>query len=248
MAKGLWKNTYAGVEPGRILGRDRQSYFDCNRVNNWNHGPIGTREQLKLYDPDGYELVRDDVQPDARERLALHAAAAAAERDRAAGEVQDRPVLHEVHLGPRVPGARLEARQRRGAAQGQRHDPQDVRLPARHPEGDDRGRRAAGRAGPRGEAERPAGVQGREERGGARPRALPRLHADTEADGRSRGERARPAEGAVRGQGHGGERVREGLLPRHRAAAGRSGVREAAREAAVRAAREAPGRRVRQDG
>src|SRR5207302_1465483 len=34
------------------------SYFDCNRVNNWNHGPIGTREQLKAYDPEAYELVR----------------------------------------------------------------------------------------------------------------------------------------------------------------------------------------------
>src|SRR6266478_8923250 len=32
--------------------------FDCNRVNNWNHGPIGTREQLKVYDPESYELVR----------------------------------------------------------------------------------------------------------------------------------------------------------------------------------------------
>src|SRR5262249_14963067 len=35
-----------------------QSYFDCNRVNNWNHAAVGTREQLKLYDPEGYELVR----------------------------------------------------------------------------------------------------------------------------------------------------------------------------------------------
>ena len=35
-----------------------QSYFDCNRVNNWNHNSIGTREQLKHYDPEGYELVR----------------------------------------------------------------------------------------------------------------------------------------------------------------------------------------------
>jgi len=27
-------------------------------VNNWNHGPIGTREQLKAYDPETYEFVR----------------------------------------------------------------------------------------------------------------------------------------------------------------------------------------------
>jgi len=58
MDKGLWKNTYAGTNPGEFWAEVCQSYFDCNRVNNWNHGPIGTREQLKLYDPDSYELVR----------------------------------------------------------------------------------------------------------------------------------------------------------------------------------------------
>ena len=54
----LWKNTYAGSNAGEYWGEICQSYFDCNRVNNWNHGPIGTREQLKLYDPAGYHLVR----------------------------------------------------------------------------------------------------------------------------------------------------------------------------------------------
>jgi len=33
-------------------------YFDCNRANNWNHGPIARREQFKIYDPEGYELVK----------------------------------------------------------------------------------------------------------------------------------------------------------------------------------------------
>src|SRR5213594_3111390 len=56
--KGLWKNTYAGSNPGEFWAEICQSYFDCNRVNNWNHGPVGTREQLKAYDPDSYELVR----------------------------------------------------------------------------------------------------------------------------------------------------------------------------------------------
>lgn len=58
LAKGLWKNTYAGSNPGEYWAEICQSYFDCNRVNNWNHGPIGTREQLRAYDPEGYELVR----------------------------------------------------------------------------------------------------------------------------------------------------------------------------------------------
>ncbi len=56
--KGLWKNAYAGSNAGEYWAELCQSYFDCNRINNWNHGPIGTREQLKTYDPDGYELVR----------------------------------------------------------------------------------------------------------------------------------------------------------------------------------------------
>jgi len=56
--KGLWKNVYAGGNAGEYWAEIAQSYFDCNRVNNWNHAHVGTREQLKEYDPMGYELVR----------------------------------------------------------------------------------------------------------------------------------------------------------------------------------------------
>ena len=56
--KGLYKNTYAIGNSGEYWCEIAQAYFDCNRVNNWNHGPIGRREQLKIYDPEGYELVR----------------------------------------------------------------------------------------------------------------------------------------------------------------------------------------------
>jgi hypothetical protein len=58
VGKGLWKNTYAGSNQAEYWAELCQSYFDCNRVNNWNHGPVGTREQLRQYDPDGYDLVR----------------------------------------------------------------------------------------------------------------------------------------------------------------------------------------------
>ena len=58
LALGLWTNTYAASNPAEYWAEICQSYFDCNRVNNWNHGPVGTREQLKQYDPDGYDLVR----------------------------------------------------------------------------------------------------------------------------------------------------------------------------------------------
>jgi hypothetical protein len=56
--KGLWKLAYAAGNAGEYWAEVCQSYFDCNRVNNWNHGPIGTREQLKAYDPEAYELCR----------------------------------------------------------------------------------------------------------------------------------------------------------------------------------------------
>jgi hypothetical protein len=55
---GLWKNTYAGSNPGEFWAEVSQAYFDCGRPNNWNHGPIARREQLKAYDPETYELVR----------------------------------------------------------------------------------------------------------------------------------------------------------------------------------------------
>ena len=56
--QGLYEHAYAGSNPGEYWAEICQSYFDCNRVNNWNHGPVGTREQLRAYDPQGYELVR----------------------------------------------------------------------------------------------------------------------------------------------------------------------------------------------
>src|SRR5687767_9014002 len=56
--KGLWKYAYTAGNQAEYWAEICQSYFDCNRVNNWNHASIGTREQLKLYDPAGYGLVR----------------------------------------------------------------------------------------------------------------------------------------------------------------------------------------------
>jgi hypothetical protein len=56
--KGLWQYAYAGSNQAEYWAEICQSYFDCNRVNNWNHNSVGSREQLKIYDPDGYDLVK----------------------------------------------------------------------------------------------------------------------------------------------------------------------------------------------
>jgi hypothetical protein len=58
MAADLWKNAYAASNPAEYWAEICQSYFNCNRINNWNHNAVATREQLKLYDPEGYDLVR----------------------------------------------------------------------------------------------------------------------------------------------------------------------------------------------
>jgi dipeptidyl aminopeptidase/acylaminoacyl peptidase len=58
ISKGLWKNAYTASNAAEYWAEICQSYFDCNRINNWNHAPIGRREQLKQFDPDGYELVK----------------------------------------------------------------------------------------------------------------------------------------------------------------------------------------------
>ena len=56
--KGLWAYSYAGTNAGEYWGEVCQTYFDTQRVNNWNHNFVGTREQLRDYDPEGYELAR----------------------------------------------------------------------------------------------------------------------------------------------------------------------------------------------
>lgn len=55
---GLYQYAYAGSNAGEYWAEIVQAYFDCDRANNWNHNFVATREQLKRYDPVGYDLVR----------------------------------------------------------------------------------------------------------------------------------------------------------------------------------------------
>ena len=69
--------------------------------------PFGTREQLKLYDPEGYELVRSTFKLTPENDWRYQPMRQQPSVIAAAGQVQDRSLLHEVHLCPRVHGARL---------------------------------------------------------------------------------------------------------------------------------------------
>ena len=44
---------------GQLVRSGSGDYHQKPRsANNWNHGPIARREQLRVYDPETYELVR----------------------------------------------------------------------------------------------------------------------------------------------------------------------------------------------
>ncbi len=59
VAKGLWKDTYAGSSYEEYWAEGVQSYFDANRENNYNHNPVNTREELQAYDPDLARLISE---------------------------------------------------------------------------------------------------------------------------------------------------------------------------------------------
>jgi hypothetical protein len=51
MAAGLWKKTYAAVNPHEYWAEAVQAWFDNNDANNALHNDINTRAKLKEYDP-----------------------------------------------------------------------------------------------------------------------------------------------------------------------------------------------------
>jgi xylan 1,4-beta-xylosidase len=56
--KGLWKDTYAATNPEEYWAEAVQSYFDCNAPPRRRvHNEVDTREELKEYDPDLYQLI-----------------------------------------------------------------------------------------------------------------------------------------------------------------------------------------------
>lgn len=59
ISKGLYKDTYAGTNVAEYWAEAVQSYFDCNRQNNWNHNYVNTRKELYAYDPNLAKLVAD---------------------------------------------------------------------------------------------------------------------------------------------------------------------------------------------
>jgi alpha-glucosidase len=59
-SKGLWANTYAMTDSAEYFAEAVQSFFNTNRsseIPNGVHGPISTREKLKQYDPEMYNLL-----------------------------------------------------------------------------------------------------------------------------------------------------------------------------------------------
>lgn len=49
--QGLWRGTYAGSNYREYWAVGAQCWFDCSRTNDADHNNIGTRAQIKTYDP-----------------------------------------------------------------------------------------------------------------------------------------------------------------------------------------------------
>jgi hypothetical protein len=49
---GLWTGTYAMQNRAEYWAEGSQSWFDTNRANDDDHGPVDTREEVKAYDPE----------------------------------------------------------------------------------------------------------------------------------------------------------------------------------------------------
>ncbi len=81
---GLWTGTYAMQNRMEYWAEAAQSWFDCNRANDREHGPIDTRDKLKPYDPDVVKLLVE-VFGDTPWRYTKPARRPAAEREHLAG-------------------------------------------------------------------------------------------------------------------------------------------------------------------
>ena len=60
ITKGLWKDTYCITNKEEYFAETLQSFFNCNQyaeTANGVHNSINTREKLKNYDPDMYQLL-----------------------------------------------------------------------------------------------------------------------------------------------------------------------------------------------
>jgi hypothetical protein len=56
---GLWRGTYASQNRMEYWAEATQSWFDCNRANDAEHGPIDTRDKLVPYDPEVAVLLKE---------------------------------------------------------------------------------------------------------------------------------------------------------------------------------------------
>jgi len=74
--KGLFRDTYAGSNAGEYWAEIAQAYFDYNRVNNWNHGPIGTPGTTQSLRSGRLRTGAHHLQPAPGTGLAVHLSAA----------------------------------------------------------------------------------------------------------------------------------------------------------------------------
>ena len=124
-SNGLWKGTYAMENRAEYWAEGTQSWFDTNRADDNEHGPVDTRDEVKQHDPELARLLAE-VYGDGPWRYQRPAARSAADQSHLAG------------FDPaQRPGFRWPPRAKDPAGQGERLTwlPPD-QLPAASPRGE----------------------------------------------------------------------------------------------------------------
>ena len=59
MAAGRWKGTYGTTNKEEYFAEGVQSWFHCNRCGTHEHNDVGTRAEVKAYDPELARLIAE---------------------------------------------------------------------------------------------------------------------------------------------------------------------------------------------
>ena len=126
-----------------------QSYFDCNRVNNWNHGPDRHARAAQGLRSRRLRTGASDLQPRPGTGLAIHLVAQAAQRRTAA--VRSWESIPSTPSSPGLASSRCIGRgaSDTGTLESQRHGPEALCVSSRHPQGAHLRRGQARGTGPR---------------------------------------------------------------------------------------------------
>ena len=166
IGKGLWKNAYAASNPAEYWAEICQVLLRLQPRQQLEPRPDRHTRTTEAVRPRRLRVGPDDVQLDAGKRLALPPVRRQPSVMAPPAKFKIDPYYTKFTLAREFTVLGSKRVSDEALLKANDTDPQDVRLSARHPQGDDRGRRPARGIGPRREVERFARIQRRGDKPG----------------------------------------------------------------------------------